>query len=166
MNKLALFFLVFLTGAVFSQNSSIDQLSVAAMPARDNTLFYTGVLGTIHKSTTPNVSRIHIRGNFTFTNADYTRAAFDGVPEELGSFAYSTTIAPAFQLLRSGSLFRQITLTIGTQQGLTGNGAASNQLQWWYEANFFSGFVFVFPHNISGAFSYLLSTVPNTEQFQ
>jgi hypothetical protein len=132
------------------------------MPARDNTLFYTGVLGTIHKSTTPNVSRIHIRGNFTFTNADYTRAAFDGVPEELGSFAYSTTIAPAFQLLRSGSLFRQITLTIGTQQGLTGNGAASNQLQWWYEANFFSGFVFVFPHNISGAFSYLLSTVPNT----
>jgi|GEM_PF-3469125 hypothetical protein len=159
--RIGFFLLVSLTGALQSQNSSLEQLPISAMPARDNSLFYTGVLGTIHKSTTPNTSRVHVRGEFNFTNADYSRAAFDGVPEELGNFAYSVTIAPIFQLLRSGSLFRQIAFTIGTQQGLTDNQLSSNQLQWWYEANFFSGFVFVFPHNISSAVSYLLATVPN-----
>ena len=69
-----------------------------------------------------------------------------------------------FQLLRSGGLFRQITLTVGTQQGLTNNQLSSNQLQWWYEGNFFSGVVFAFPYNISGAFSYLLATVPNARE--
>ncbi len=156
--KAGLFLLTFLNGAVCSQ---IEQLPATAMPSMDNSLFYTGVLGTIHKSKTPNTSRIHLRGEFYFTNADYSRAAFDGVPEELDNFAYSSTIASMFQLLRSGSLFRQIAFTIGTQQGLTNNQLSSNQLQWWYEANFFSGFVFVFPHNICGAVSYLLATAPN-----
>lgn len=170
MNKLAfslragLFLLFLLTGAFCQESSSLDQLPTIAIPARDNSLFYTGVLGTIHKSSTPNSSRVHVRGEFIFTNADYSRAAFDGVPEELDNFLYSTTIATMFQLLRSGGLFRQITLTVGTQQGLTNNQLSSNQLQWWYEGNFFSGVVFAFPYNISGAFSYLLATVPNARE--
>lgn len=162
--KIGLFLLAFLTTVVCSQNSSIKQLPMTAMPAQDNNLFYTGVLGTIRKSTTPNTSRVHVRGEFNFTNADYSRAAFDGVPEELDNFVYSTTIASIFQLLRSGGLFRQIAFTIGTQQGLTDNQLSSNQLQWWYEGNFFSGVVFAFPHSISGAVSYLLATAPNATE--
>lgn len=168
MNKLAyslrigFFILVSLTGAICTQSDPVEQLTITAMPARDNSLFHTGVLGTIHKSSTPNISRVHVRGEFFFTNADYSRAAFDGVPEGLDNFAYSATTATIFQLFRSGGLFRQIAFTIGTQQGLTDNHLSSSQLQWWYEANFFSGVVFVFPHNISSAVSYLLATVPNS----
>jgi hypothetical protein len=159
--KIGTFLLASLTGAVCSQNSPIEQLPITAMSARDNALFYTGVLGTIYKSSTPNTSRVHVRGELYFTNADYSRAAFDGVPEGLDDFAYSATIATIFQVLRSGGLFRQISLTVGTQQGLTDNHLSSSQLQWWYEGNFFSGVVFAFPHNISSAVSYLLATVPN-----
>ncbi len=160
--KINILILVFLTGIAFNQNNPIEQLPMTSIPANPNTVFYTGVLGTIYKSTTVNTSRAHSLLNFTFSNADYSRAAFDGVPEELKNFAYSTNLALVFQLLRTGSLFRQIGLTIGTQQGLTNSNPNADQLQWWYEGNFYSGVVFAFPHNLAGAISYLLATTPNT----
>ncbi|HEX3020309.1 MAG TPA: hypothetical protein VHP36_08395 [Chitinispirillaceae bacterium] len=146
---------VFLTDAINQQRDNSIEMPL-------NTLTYTGVLGTIFKTTTTNKSRTHVLGSLTLSNADYSRGAFDGVPEELKNFVTSFNLATSVQIHKSKGSIRQITFTAGTQQGLTNNDFFAGNLKWWYEANFYCGVAFAFPFNLASAVSYLLATSPNT----
>lgn len=147
---------------IFSHQESYSQNRPQPVGLNPDTVFYSGVLGSISKSTTPNTGRTHMLGSISLTNADYSRGSFDGVPEELENFAISANLTAVFQTWKSNSLLRRSTLTIGTQQGLSNNDFDAQHLQWWYESNYHAAVIFVFPQQIATAINYLVSTNPNT----
>lgn len=146
---------------VHSQEENLLLKHPIVKAAGNNTLFYTGVLGNILKSTTPNKGRAHVFSSALLTNADYSRGAFDGVPEELENFAVSFNMSAIFQILKSNGFIHHGTITFGTQQGLSNNDFDHKQLKWWYESNYYSGFTLVFSDILASAIHYLVATSPN-----
>ena len=92
--------ILILSISVFAQEED-EFLDKLTKDPKNDTLFYTNSLGSIFKSTTPNKGRIHVLGNVALTNADYTRGAFDGVPEELNSIAISVNLVTVMQVYKS-----------------------------------------------------------------
>lgn len=152
--------ILILSISVFAQEED-EILDKLTKDIKNDTLFYTNALGSIFKSTTPNKGRLHVLGNVALTNADYTRGAFDGVPEELSSIAVSVNLATVMQVYKSNGLLNYLNLIIGTQQGLSNNEFESEYLSWWYESNYFAGLVFALKDNLTMAVSYLTATSPN-----
>jgi hypothetical protein len=157
--------LVILTSGIllYGQRSAPEEQPPSApIPATPNSLYYTGVLGSILNSSTPNMASAHVLSSLRLSNADYPRGSFDAIPEELSSFAIAPTLTTVFQLWKTDDFLRDITLTLGTQQGLTNKKFDNTrQINAWYESNFYAGVVFAFPRNIATAVTYSLGTSPN-----
>jgi hypothetical protein len=148
---------------VYGQKSAPEeQQSAVPVPTSPNSLYYTGVLGSLLNSSTPNMGRAHVLGSLRLSNADYPRGSFDAIPDKLSSFAIAPLLTTVFQLWKTDDFLRDITLTLGTQQGLTNKKFSnSRQINAWYESNFYAGVVFAFPRNVATAVTYSLGTSPN-----
>ena len=137
----------------------------AAALAQERTVKFgqVGSLGDVGVAESSNTGMVHVSGGLRLDTADYFRGAFDDVPERLDEFVIGPDLSLTFELWREGAGFlRDLSLTLGTQNGLAEQVQASDSLNnWWYESNNFVGLAARLPADWVVGLTYTIYTSPN-----
>lgn len=124
---------------------------------------HVGSLGDVGRSESDNPGRIHVIGKLRLDTADYFRGAFDDVPERLDEVVFGPDLSLTFELLpRELGLLRDLTLTVGSQNGLADQvQPTQSQNEWWYESNNFAGLAARLGDDWLLGLTYTVYTSPN-----
>jgi hypothetical protein len=122
-----------------------------------------GSLGDVGSSQSDNPGRIHVIGRLRLDTADYFRGAFDDVPERLDEVVFGPDLSLTFELLpREIGVLRDLTLTVGSQNGLADQvQSTQSENEWWYESNNFAGLAARLDEDWLLGLTYTIYTSPN-----
>lgn len=138
--------------------------SPAALAQESRRAFsHVGSLGDVASSQSDNPGRIHVIGKLRLDTADYFRGAFDDVPERLDEVVFGPDLSLTFELLpREVGMLRDLTLTVGSQNGLADQvQPTESENQWWYESNNFAGLAARLDEDWLLGLTYTIYTSPN-----
>lgn len=106
-------------------------------------LVYLTSEGDIFRAETPSEARIHLHGDLTVSSADFFRAKFRGVQEDLDDWAIKPTLAMTLEMFDNWNVIREMNLTVGMETGFSDTDPFSrddlDSFNWWYQANPYVG---------------------------
>jgi hypothetical protein len=137
----------------------------AAAIAQERTVRFGQVnsLGDVGVSESSSTGMLHVIGGLRIDTADYFRGAFDDVPERLDEIVIGPDLSLTFELWRDRTgLLRDLSLTLGTQNGLANQVQPTDSLNtWWYESNNFAGLTARLSDDWVAGVTYTVYTSPN-----